>query len=135
MRVTLIVRENQGLNAKMQARTKAQKQRVLAATKLNKDEEFALVIDRANKDTGYMATQTQSEFTYGGYGYRTGYHARDFIGKMNNFVDPPRLITRFYPKDVHDGTRFYAGNPFLESARRTMRPIVRQRLAKALSGG
>jgi hypothetical protein len=126
------VREVEGLRAKQQARTKAQKARVLQATALNKQDEFELVVDLANKDTQYMASQTQSESTYDGYGYRTGYHARDFIGKTNPVTG--KVITSFYPVYVIKGTRYYAGNDFLGAARRTMRPVVRKRLANALSG-
>jgi hypothetical protein len=132
MRITMQVREVEGLRAKAQARTKRQKQRVLEATELNKRQEFDLVVDLANKDTQYMASHTQSESTYQGFGYRTGYHARDFIGHTNPVTG--KVITSFYPVYVIHGTRFYAGNDFLGAARRTMRPIVRKRLANALSG-
>jgi hypothetical protein len=132
MRITMQVREVEGLRAKAQARTKRQKARVLATTERNKKDEFNLVVDKAPKDTQWMASQTQSESTYQGYGYRTGYHARNFVGQTNPVTG--KVIKDFYPYWVIKGTSRKAGNDFLGAARREMRPIARKRLANALSG-
>lgn len=128
----MFVRNTAGLEAKLKARTRQQKQRVLEASQDLGDEEHAEVVALANRDTGYMASQTKLRFTRGGFNYLVGYFAEDFIGQDNPVTG--QLITRFYPVDVIFGTRFYAGNDFLTAAHRLMRDRIRARYAAALSG-
>lgn len=56
-------------------------------------------------DTGWMREHTDSELTNEGYGFRVGYRPTDFIGRLNTFAVPPRMIDVFYPRFVIPGTR------------------------------
>ena len=134
MRVTLLSRMTSGLEAKLKARTAKQKAAVKATTQVLGHEEHSVVVGLANRDTGYMANQTRLEVTREGYNYAVGYRAEDFVGRTNTEVNPPRVITQFYPVFVVQGTRHYAGNDFLSAARRVMRPRIRTAYARALSG-
>ncbi len=126
----MFVRNTDGLKAKLRARTARQKQRVLEASQDLGDEEHAEVVRLANRDTGYMASQTKLRFTRGGYNYLVGYFAEDFIGQTNPVTG--QTILRFYPVDVIYGTRFYAGNDFLTAAHRLMAARTRSRYVAAL---
>ncbi|MBA2672021.1 MAG: hypothetical protein H0U67_16755 [Gemmatimonadetes bacterium] len=132
MRLTMLARNTSGLRAKLEARTARQKARQLKAAQDAGEEEHAVVVSLANRDTGYMASRTRLEFTRGGYNYAVGYRAEDFIGQTNPVTGRP--ITSFYPVYVIQGTRRYAGNDFLSAARRIMRPRVLRRYSDALSG-
>ncbi len=132
MRVTMLVRNTDGLKAKIRARTREQKQRVREVAEREGDETYAIAFSLANRDTGYMADQLRLEFTRGGFNWAVGFRSEDFIGQVNPVTQ--QEITAFYPVFVILGTRFYAGNDFLTAALRGRRELIRQSYARAIRG-
>jgi hypothetical protein len=132
VRVTLLSRMTQGLPAKLAARTARQKERVKATTPVLLQEEFSIAQSLINRDTEFSANNMIAEVTREGYNYALGFRRDQFVGKTNPVTG--KVVTEFYIRYVHDGTRYYAGNPFLATARRLMRPRIRAAYARALSG-
>ncbi len=130
IRVTMFARVTEGLVAKLAARTRRQKQAVLAVSQREAEATHSLAQSLANRDTGYMASQLRLEFTRGGFNWVIGFRAEDFIGQTNPVTG--LLILRFYPVDVIHGTRFYAGNDFLTAAHRLRRLARLQAYRRAL---
>jgi hypothetical protein len=120
VRLTVQARVVDGLEAKLRARTQRQKAQILAEVAESGDRVFARVQDTVPRLTHYMAEHTLLIPTYNGYGYRVGWHARDFIGKRNPVTK--QIITRFYPVDVHYGTKHMAGRDVITPATELERP-------------
>lgn len=133
MRVTMLVRNTDGLKAKLKARHREQKQAVLAVAEREGNETYAIAHSLANRDTGYMADHLRLTFTRGGFNWNVGFRAEDFVGQVNPVTG--QEITAFYPVFVILGTRFYAGNDFLTAAMRSRREMIRQSYARAIAGG
>ena len=132
-RLTLTLRNLDGLKAKIRARTRRQREEIRHATLELGLEEYELVRALANKDTGYMAEHIVLEFTRDGFNYVILLRARDFVGKVNPATG--RTIDQFYPVFVVKGTKERAGNDFFRQARRIMKPRIRARYARALRAG
>lgn len=135
LRTTVLLRNVEGLKAKIRARTQRQRARLKAAATANMEDERELARVLCPKDTEWMVEHIRAEPTREGFNYFVGFFAADFVGQMNTNVTPPRLITVFYPDFVVRGTRFQAGNDFLREVRRIMRPVIRERNRNALRAG
>lgn len=116
--MTVLVRNTEGLKAKLRARTVKQKQRILTASGKEAEATFDLAQALCPRDTEWMATHMHLEYTRGGYNWWIGFLRGDFVGQTNNLANPPFIITAFYPKFVIEGTesRFRPGNDFLRAA-------------------
>ena len=131
LRMTMVIRNPEGLRAKVQARTARQKVRVRQATATLKQEETELVESFTPKRTRYMVNHLVSRFTQDGYNYFVGWLRGEFVGEENPVTK--QVVSRFYAVDVIHGTRFRAGNDVLAKARAIMRPRIRELYRRALS--
>jgi hypothetical protein len=131
VRQTLLVRNVEGLKAKARARTRRQVAAVKAAQEVNFIEEFDLAQGLANRLTNFMADNMVHRLTRGGFNYFLGFIRREFVGKVNPVTQ--QVVTEPYYEFVHNGTRFYIGNPFLDETRRIMKPRAARRLRRALA--
>ncbi len=128
----MLVRNTQGLKAKLRARTQQQKQAVLAVMATSGERVLNTAAGLTAFDTGYMLSKLRLEPTRGGYNYAVGWRDEDFTGQSNPATGQP--IDVFYPVFVVLGTRFMAGRDPLTPALRLERPTLNQELAQALSG-
>ena len=112
----MVVRNLDGLKARIRARTQRQKQAIRAFTETDLGETFDLAQALCNRDTGYAASKMIAQLTRGGYHWVIGFLRTDFVGQVNTLASPPRLITEFYIKFVLEGTSRMAGNDFLTTA-------------------
>lgn len=116
VRMTMTVRNLDGLRAKVRAQTQRQKEHVRTATALDMEATFDLAQALCNRDTGFAASKMFAELTRDGFNWVIGFRASDFIGQTNTLASPARLVTEFYIRFVIEGTRFMAGNDFLATA-------------------
>ena len=116
VRLTMVVRNTAGLQAKINARTQQQKERIRAATAADASATFDLAQALCNRDTGFAASKMFVSLTRDGFNWVLGFRAEDFVGQINTLASPPRLVTEFYIRWVLEGTRFMAGNDFLATA-------------------
>jgi hypothetical protein len=130
----MVVRNTEGLKAKIRARTKQQKARIKQATATGLERVFNLAQEKCPRDTEYMALHMAQGLTRDGFNFFVGFFREDFVGQLNRQVEPPRLITEFYPDFVIRGTRFRAGNDFLMAALREDRPNLLRLYRVALAG-
>jgi hypothetical protein len=128
----MVLRNTDGVKARLRARTKRQKDAVLKASADNMRDDRNLARDLCPKDTTYMVRHLRAEPTREGFNYFIGFLRGDFVGQENTLVDPHRLITEFYPEFVIRGTRFQAGNDFLAEVRRVNQATRRARYKAAL---
>ncbi len=129
-RVTMLVRNTAGYAAKLRARTRAQKQRLLAANQQAGELVLERSIALSPVDTAFMQDHIGLEFTREGYNFAVGCKAGDFLGATNP-VDG-REITTFYPPLVHNGTRLMAGRPWLKTALQQTKPEIRRLYKNAM---
>lgn len=132
LRLTMVVRNTDGLKAKLKAKGQAAKERLLEASREMADEVLKTAEARCPQDTGYMAQHLVVAFTRGGFNWTVGFRRGDFVGRTNPVTG--KTITAFYPVFVIRGTRFMAGNDFLSAALRSKRRQIRAAYAKALRG-
>ncbi len=132
MRVTVIARVTDGLDAKLRARTQDQKQRVLRVMQQSGERVLNTAASLTPFDTGFMLDKLRLERTREGYNYAIGWRAGDFIGQRNPATG--RTIDAFYPVYVVYGTRRMAGRDPLTPALRTEEPQLKRALAAALGG-
>lgn len=131
MRMTVEVRNVEGLKRKLRARTQRQETKLLEATAVDAERVYALAQSYCPEDTGYMKDHLRLTFTRGGFNYRLGWRREDFVGQTNPLTG--RVITDFYPLFVVYGTRYMAGRdpitPALEQERRNRMQRYRRALA------
>lgn len=132
MRVTVRLRNTDGLKARMLARTTAQRQAIRAEMGRSSVRVFAEAQSLTPRDTGFMQAKLRRNLTRNGFNYVVGWYAADFIGAINPRTLRP--ITYFYPLAVVYGSRFMGGRDPLTPALEKERPIMRANIVAILEG-
>ncbi len=132
MRLTVTVKQNPTLFAKLKAKTARQKVAAREATAKSAERAFVRVQELVPRDTNYMADHTRIRLTDEGLGYLIGWYTKDFVGQTNPVTG--QQISTFYPRYVVYGTSQMAGRDPLTPALQAERPNYRRAIARALSG-
>lgn len=127
-RVTVKVRNTDGLRAALQAKDRRVKDAVLDIVAESADRAFNIAQDLCPRDTGFMADKMRLEFTREGYNYAIGWHAADFLGETRRGALP----VPFYPPYVVFGTSEQAGRDPLTPAIEEERPRALAAMRRAL---
>jgi hypothetical protein len=130
MRVTMLVRNTDGLKAKLRTRTERKKARIRQTTAEEGQAVLEIADELCNVDTGYMRSQLKLKITRDGYNFAVGFWAEDFVGKVNPATG--KVIQVFYPPFPILGTRFMAGFDFLSAALRIRKSALREGYRAAL---
>lgn len=130
-RLTMRVRNTDGVKARLQARNIQTRLRILDAVDESASRVLHIAQDLCPRDTGFMAEKMRLEFFREGYSFAIGWHADDFLGQTRRGGQP----TPFYPPYVVLGTSRMAGRDPLTPAVEEERPRAREAFAKALRGG
>lgn len=131
LRLTLLVRGLDGVEARYRATTARQKQRVLQVMLDSGERVFDHVVADCPVDEGLMVGATRLIPTREGYHYAVGWLRKDIVGKRR--PKSKTLVKSFYPVFVIRGTRRRAGNDILTAAELRERPIRRRLLKAALA--
>lgn len=130
-RVTMLVRNLDGLKARRRSKTARQKAALRQAVEEQGAATLAVAEDLCPIDTGFMIERLRLTFTRNGLNWNIGFRAEDFLGVVNPVTD--RVVTAFYPVFVLGGTRHMAGNDFLTAALRLRSARIRAAYRKALT--
>ncbi len=130
-RLTVTVRNVEGLTAFLKARDARQRARVRAVTERGLDRVFHMAQSLCPRDTHYMALHMLGETTRNGTNFFVGWKKDRFVGEVNEATG--EVVTEFYPPFVVFGTRFMAGRDPLTPALQAERANLRRGYARALS--
>lgn len=132
MRLRVILRNVEGLKARLEARTAEQRRQIKAEMVRSSVRVFAGVQALTPVDTGFMRRQLRRTLTREGYNYAIGWYSSDFLGVLNPVSQ--RVITFFYVVPIIYGSKRMAGRDPLTPALREEREILRGNIAAILGG-